>query len=91
MGFWSDEEFDAESLSGLTTDEPPVLQFDNHAMHTRRCDLEEPLHIGLRRRSAVQRAVGIDECEVLALFFSKPMLHGIDKPLQMILFRLDKL
>ena len=68
--FRGDEEFDAASLAGLTTDEPLVLQFDNHAVHAGRCDPEEPFHIGFRRRSAIQYAVGVDECEVLALFFS---------------------
>jgi hypothetical protein len=29
----------------------------------------------------VQCTVGIDECEVLALFFSKLLLHELDKPL----------
>jgi transposase len=39
----------------------------------------------------MQCAVGVDECEVLALFFSKLRLHEIDKPLGPTNFGLDKL
>jgi hypothetical protein len=42
-------------------------------------DAEEGLHVGFGRGSAMQEIVGVDESEVLALFFCEFWHAGIDK------------
>ena len=42
------------------------------------CDAEESLHVGLGRWAAMQEVVGVDESEVLALFFGKIRHERID-------------
>src|SRR6185437_4087820 len=62
-----DEEADAAGQAGLSVDESGLLQADHHLMHRRRADLEEALHVRLRRGAADDQRVGLDEGEVLPL------------------------
>ncbi len=48
-------------------------------MDGRRRDSEESLHVGFRGRAAIQERVGMDEGEILALFFGEVRHEGIDK------------
>ena len=54
---------------GVRSIRPLAFQRKHHLMHGRRRHAEIPFHVGLRRRSAVDFCVVIDEREVLALFF----------------------
>ena len=67
QGFRYHEQFDGACCSGCTPDEIVAFELQHHAMHGGRCDLEEPLHVGLRRRAAMDLGVGVDERQVLAL------------------------
>ncbi|MCP5084707.1 MAG: hypothetical protein GY948_23725, partial [Alphaproteobacteria bacterium] len=43
----------------------------DHLVDGWRRDLEVALHIGFCGRSFIDAAIGVDKCEILALFFSK--------------------
>ena len=56
-----------------------ALKLQNHLMDRGRCHLEEGLHVGFSRRLPVQRRVGVDESEVLALLVGIFFVQGIAK------------
>jgi hypothetical protein len=66
-----DRHLDAAGYPRATSDEPQTLQLHDHAMNRRRRDAEEALHVGFSGRTPVDDAVGMDEGEVLALFFGE--------------------
>jgi hypothetical protein len=62
-----DQERDAARLTGHAGDEPACVQRDDHAMDGRWRHAKEGLEIDFRGRAPVQRAVGVDKSQVLAL------------------------
>ena len=65
---------DAPWLSRLSSDEALSFEGDDHLMDRWRRDLEVALHVGFGGGSSVDPGVGIDEGEILALFFGEPGL-----------------
>lgn len=55
------------------------FEHDDHLMDGRRRDLKEGLHVGFGGWAAIQERVGMDEGEILALFFGEVRHEGIDK------------
>ena len=62
---------DAPWLSRLSSDEALSLEGDDHLMDGWRRDLEVALHVGFGGWSSVDPGVGVDEGEILALFFGE--------------------
>ncbi len=75
--FWLDEELDAARFSRCSTDEAKLLEFEHHLMDGWRGYSEMVLHVGLCGRLTVQTFVGVDEGQILALFFAVVALHGL--------------
>ena len=67
-GFGIDEQLNAAGDPWLSPDEPCPFQRYQHLVNRRWADLKIIPQIGLRRRAAVQPGVGVDICEILALF-----------------------
>ena len=65
---------DASWLSWLSSDEALSFEGEDHLMDRWRRDLEVALHVGFGGWSPVDAGVGINEGEILALFFGEPKL-----------------
>ncbi len=68
---------DAAGLAGHPLDEPPLVERDDHAMHSGRRDAEEVQEVALRRRATVQGRVGMDERQVLPLRRGERDRHAV--------------
>jgi hypothetical protein len=55
----------------LTPDKAGAFEGEDHLVDGWRGDAEVPLHIGFGRRAAKDATIGIDEGEVLTLFFGE--------------------
>jgi hypothetical protein len=55
----------------LTPDKAGAFEGEDHLVDGWRGDVEVPLHVGFGRRAAKDATIGIDEGEVLTLFFGE--------------------
>ena len=62
-----DQKLDAAGGAWGARDEAGAFESEHHLVHAGRRDLEVPLHVGFRRRSAEDTAIGVDEGQVLTL------------------------
>ena len=69
--FGFEEDYDAPCLSRLPLDQAGFFEGQDHLVDGWWGDLEVALHVGFGGRSAVDAGVGMDEGEVLALFFGE--------------------
>lgn len=67
-----DEQFERAGRARRASDQAEPFELQDHLVNRRRSHLEEGLHVRLGRRPAVDRAVGVDEGEVLALQGREP-------------------
>src|SRR6516165_5548917 len=66
-----DEKLNAAGDARGVPDEAGAFEGQHHLVHAGWRDLEVPLHVGFRRRSAEDTAVGVDEGQVLTLLVSE--------------------
>ena len=66
------EDLDAPWLSRLSSDEALSFEGEDHLVNGWRRDLEVTLHVGFGGWSSVDAGIGINEGEILALFFGEP-------------------
>jgi hypothetical protein len=63
-------------LAGNPTDESLLFELQDHLMDRRGRRTEEALEIRFRGGTTMHRQVAVDECQVLALFFSESVTHS---------------
>ena len=69
QGGWIDRDFDAACDAGLTLNKAGAFEVEYHLVNGRRGDLEMPLQVGFGGRAGEDERIGVDEGEVLPLFF----------------------
>ena len=74
--FRSNEDSDASGNAGLTSNETISFEGHDHLVDRWRADLKVALHVGLCGRASEHMLVGVDEGEVLALFFGEALSAG---------------
>ena len=68
------EDLDASGDAWLTVNEAISFERYDHAVNRGRGDLEMALHVGLGRSASEDVVVGVDEGQILALFFSESLV-----------------
>lgn len=62
-----DDQFNAASDAGSSTDQTGAFERQHHLVDRRRRDVEVALHVGLGRRASEHECIGMNESEILAL------------------------
>ncbi len=68
---WRDEDLNGSRFSGLSCDKALAFEGENHLVDGGRRDLEMAALIGLGGWPFVDRRIGVNEGEILALLFAE--------------------